>query len=150
MNIHTVKGEGMVVEDGRQVSFEYTLTVDKEVVDSTEGKNPLQYTHGKGKIIPGLARQLEGLRVGDKKVITVSPSEAYGNTNPEAFKEIAKASLPPKVEPKVGMHLQMATPQGNAFVVRISEIKDDTAILDLNHPLAGKTLTFDVKIVAVR
>ncbi|MFC1599273.1 peptidylprolyl isomerase [Candidatus Omnitrophota bacterium] len=145
-----VEAGSMVIEEGKDVRFEYALKVEGEVVDSTKGKDPLQYTHGQGQIIPGLAKQMEGMQVGDSKVVTVGPKEAYGEVNPQAFKEVAKSSLPEGLELKVGMPLQAGSPGGKALIVTISEVKDDTVILDLNHPLAGKTLTFDIKIVSVK
>jgi FKBP-type peptidyl-prolyl cis-trans isomerase 2 len=152
LSIYDAKAGGgkMVIQDGRQVSFDYTLTVDGEVVDSSKGQGPLRYTHGKGEIIPGLARQLEGLRVGDEKTIEVPPEEAYGAINRQAFREISKASLPAGLEPKVGMYLQMQGPAGQVLPVKIAEVKDNSVVLDLNHPLAGKTLTFQVKIVDIQ
>jgi peptidylprolyl isomerase len=153
LTINDAKAEGgkkMSIQDGRQVSFDYTLTVDGEVVDSSKEKGPLQYTQGKGQIIPGLAKQMEGLQVGDEKTIVVPPEEAYGSINPEALREISKASLPEGLEPKVGMLLQMQTPAGQVLPVKIVEVKEKSVVLDLNHPLAGKTLTFHVKIVDVK
>ena len=140
----------MTIHEGSKVSFDYTLTVDGQVVDSSQGRGPLEYTHGQGQIIPGLAKELEGLKVGDEKEVVVAPEDAYGEVNPEAYKEIDKASLNVDQEPKVGMLLQVTTPQGQVFPVRISEVKDDTLVLDFNHPLAGKTLNFQVKIVSVQ
>lgn len=142
-------GEKMAIQNGRKVPLEYTLTVDGEVVDSSEKHGPLQYTHGEGQIISGLADRLEGLQEGAEKTIEVSPEQAYGKMNPEAFKEFPKSSLPQDLEPKVGMLLQVQRQNGQAVPAKISEVKEDSIILDLNHPLAGKTLTFDVKILSV-
>ncbi|MBN2121376.1 MAG: peptidylprolyl isomerase [Candidatus Omnitrophica bacterium] len=140
----------MSIQGGSKVSFDYTLTVDGEVVDSSEGRGPMEYVHGQGQIIPGLAKQLEGLKVGDEKKVVVSAEEAYGPVNPNAFQEIDKSALPQDQEPKVGMVLQAQTPEGQVFPVRISEVKDNTVMVDFNHPLAGKTLNFDVKIVSIQ
>jgi len=145
-----VKGEEVVIEAGKKVSFDYALTVDGKVIDSSKDKGPLEYVHGEAKIIPGLARQLEGLRVGESKVVTVPAQEAYGQVNPQAFKEVAKTSLPKEAKLQVGMPLRVGTPDGKNFVVKIAEVKKDTVILDFNHPLAGKTLKFEVKIVSIQ
>jgi FKBP-type peptidyl-prolyl cis-trans isomerase 2 len=150
MNFLIVKGENMVIQNGSRVSFEYTLTVDGQVVDSSEGKDPLQYTHGEGNIIPGLAKQLEGLGVGDEKAITVSAEEGYGTVDPQALREIEKSKLPPTLEPQIDMFLNMSTPDGRSFPVRIAEVKENTVVLDFNHPLAGKNLNFQVKIISVQ
>jgi FKBP-type peptidyl-prolyl cis-trans isomerase SlyD len=149
-NIARGEEDAVVIQDGSLVSFDYTLTVDGKVVDSTEGKEPLQYTQGKGELIPGLSKQLEGMRVGDEKKIVVPPEEAYGEVDPNAFKEVARSSLPKGIEPQVDMLLQANSPDGRTFPVRIAEVKEDTVVLDFNHPLAGKTLYFQVKIVSIQ
>ena len=143
------KGDDMIVEKGKKISFDYTLTVDGEVVDTSKERGPLSCIHGEGQIIPGLADKLTGMKVGEEKTVEVSPEGAYGNKNPEAFKEISKTSLPEGLEPKVDMMLQMQGPGGQAVPVRVSEVKNESIVIDLNHPLAGKTLTFDVKIVSI-
>lgn len=144
-----VKGENMIVENGKTVGLNYTLTVEGEVVDSSEGKEPLKYVHGEGNIIPGLAQELEGMRVGEQKLVEVAPSEAYGEVNPEAYRDIPKEQLPENMEPQEGLMIQMQTPAGQAIPVTISEVKDDMITIDMNHPLAGKTLKFDVEIISV-
>ncbi|OGW75022.1 MAG: hypothetical protein A2Z72_04450 [Omnitrophica bacterium RBG_13_46_9] len=136
----------MAVQNGSKVAFDYTLMVDGEIVDSSQGKEPLRYVHGNKEIIPGLSRGLEGMRVGEEKTIVVSPDEAYGEINPSAFREVPKSSIPKEVELGVGNILSMKTADGNIFPVRVAEIKEDTVVIDLNHPLAGKELNFTVKI----
>jgi peptidylprolyl isomerase len=132
------------------VSFDYTLTVDGEVLDTSQGRGPLEYVQGQGQIIPGLAKQMEGLTVGDERKIVVSPEDAYGMVNPQAYQEVDKVSLKTDQELKVGMVIQVSTPEGQAFPVRISEVKENTFVIDLNHPLAGKILEFQVKIVSIQ
>ncbi len=144
------KGEGAVIENGKQVSFDYTLTVDEKLVDSSKARGPLKYTQGKGELISGLTRQLAGMRIGDEKQIVVAPEEAYGMVDPTAFKEMARSTLPKNVEPQVGMFLQVKSPDGQVFPVRISELKKDSVVIDFNHPLAGKKLFFQVKIVSIQ
>jgi FKBP-type peptidyl-prolyl cis-trans isomerase 2 len=149
-NIVKVKGDdSMTIEKGKKVSFDYTLTVDGQVVDSSKEREPLSYVHGEGKIIPGLASELEGMKEGQEKTVEVSPEDAYGKEDPEAFKEISKGSLPEGLEPKTGMMLQMQGPEGQPVPVKVAEVKDEAVVLDLNHPLAGKTLSFDVKVISV-
>ncbi len=142
--------EEMVVKNGSQVAFDYTLTVDGKVIDSSEGKAPLAYTQGDGKLRPGLTRQLEGMKVGDEKTVEVKPEESYGNPNPAATREVPISTLPPEIKPEVGMVLQAQDKEGRTFPARIIEVKTDTVVMDLNHPLAGKTLFFKVKIVSVK
>jgi len=139
----------MAIENGKKVTFHYTLTVDDQVVQTTEGQQPLAYTHGTGEIIPGLATELEGMNEGEEKSVSVSAENAYGKVNPDAFKELPKSSLPDGVEPQKDMTLQAHSPEGQEMLVRISDVKEDSIIIDLNHPLAGKDLKFDVKVVTI-
>ena len=143
------QGGEMTIQNGSKVAFHYTLTVDGVAVDSSDGKDPLNYTHGEGKIIPGLSRQLEGLKAGDEKDVIVPPEEAYGMRDPNAMREIARSQLPPGVDPFVGMPLQVQAPDGTVSIVSVAELKADTAVIDFNHPLAGKTLHFQIKIVSI-
>lgn len=150
--IFTSQGEAasMAIKNGSKVTFDYTLTVDGKVVDTSDGKAPLEYTQGDGKLIPGLTKQMEGMKAGDEKTITVKPEEAYGNSDPKAFKEYPLSMLPKEMKPQVGMILQGSDAQGRTFPSRIAEVKKDTVVMDFNHPLAGKTLSFKVKIVSVK
>mgnify|MGYP001606170277 CR=1 FL=1 len=137
------------IQAGTTVRIDYTLTVDDGVVDSSDGRGPLTYVHGQGEIVPGLERQLAGLKAGDVRDIAVSPEEGYGAANPEAFVEIPKTQLPQDVAPKVGMMLQGMSQQGTPFRATIHEINKKTVTLNLNHPLAGKALAFHVTVVDV-
>ena len=139
------------VTDGKSVSLEYTLTLDddKSVVESNVGKQPLIYTHGTQQIVPGLEKALEGLAVGDTKEVTVPPAEGYGEKNPNALQEVQKQLIPPDAL-VVGTRLQGQAPDGHMVYPRVAEIKDNTVVLDFNHPLAGKTLHFDVKVLAIQ
>ncbi len=125
------------------------LTVDGKVVDSSEGQKPLHYIHGKGQMIPGLEHQLAGLHVGDSKDVTVKPEDGYGPVDPSAIIEVQKTQLPPDVKPEVGMVLRGANADGHSFRAIIKEVKAQTVVLNLNHILAGKTLSFKVKIVGI-
>ena len=138
------------VTEGKNVSLEYTLTLDdKSVVESNVGKQPLTYTHGTRQIIPGLEKALEGLAVGDTKEVTVAPADGYGEKDPKAMQEVQKTLIPPEAL-VVGTRLQGQTPDGHKVYPRVAEIKDDTVTLDFNHPLAGKTLHFNVKILDIQ
>ena len=149
-SVSIVLAENVVVANGKTVSFDYTLTVDGAVVESSQGKKPLQYVHGQGKIIPGLEKQLAGLKVGDEKKIVVPVDQAYGQINPKAVQEVQKSSIPADIKLTVGTMLQMSDPSGNNFPAKVKEIKDKTVVMDFNHPLAGKELTFQVKIVDIK
>ena len=142
--------QNATVQPGAEVSFDYTLTDDGgKVVDSSKGKEPMHYVHGKGQIIAGLEKELAGMAVGAEKKVTVKPEDAYGPVDPRAFQEIPKEKLPPEAL-KVGTMLMAQAPSGQGVPVRVHEIKDSTVVMDFNHPLAGKTLSFDVKITEIK
>ena len=150
VNSLTVKAEDMVIHKASQVTFDYVLTVDGKVIDSSKNRGPLEYTQGDRKLIPGLTRQLEGMKAGEEKTIEVKPEEGYGYPLQAAFKEVPLSSLPKGTKPAVGMVLQGTGKDGRTFPARIVEVKKNTMIVDINHPLAGKTLLFNIKIVSVK
>jgi FKBP-type peptidyl-prolyl cis-trans isomerase 2 len=141
--------EGNAVATGKKVKFDYTLTVDGQVAETTKGKQPLEFTQGQNQLIPGLEKQMEGMKAGEEKKIIVKPEDGYGPVLNDAFREFDKAKLPKDVVPQVGMMLELKDPEGNSFPAVIKEVKDKSVMLDFNHPLAGKELTFDVKVVSV-
>jgi len=138
-----------VVGVGKKVTLDYTLTVDNKEVETSVGKIPLTYVVGNRNIIPGLEAQLNGMHMKEEKVINVASKDAYGDLDPKAFKEFPKTSLPKGLAPKVGMILQATAPDGSRFPAVISELKGDKVVLNFNHPLAGKALTFKVKILKI-
>jgi FKBP-type peptidyl-prolyl cis-trans isomerase SlyD len=139
-----------VVKDGMLVSIEYTLKgTDGKVIDSNKGREPLKYIQGQKTMIPGLEKELTGMKVGSEKNVTVKPEDAYGPVNPNAFQEIPKEKIPPNAL-KVGAVLQGQDNQGRPMLARIKEIKEKSVVIDMNHPMAGKTLVFNVKIVDVQ
>ena len=137
------------IADGKKVKFEYTLKVDGAVVESSKGQEPLEYEHGQNQIVPGLEKALTGMKVGQEKSVTIAPADAYGEINKEAFREFPKTSFPEDLKPEVGMVIELEGPEGQKVPAVIWEIKDENVVLNFNHPLAGKTLNFDVKIVSV-
>ena len=138
------------IREGTQVALEYTLSDEAgTVIESNKGKQPMSYIHGKSQIIPGLEKELSGMKVGEEKKIQVKPEDGYGPVNPDAFQEVPKDKLPPEAL-KVGTMLMAQGPQGQGIPVRVHEIKDTTVIMDFNHPMAGKTLSFDVKISEIK
>lgn len=137
------------VQNGASVSLEYTLKDEGgQVLDTNKGKNPLVFTHGQQQIIRGLERELVGMRVGEEKQVVVKPEDAYGDVVPNAQTEVPKAAIP-KEGLKVGTPLMARSGSGESRPVVVKEIKETTVVLDLNHPLAGKTLFFDVKVLGV-
>ncbi len=138
-----------VIADGKKVFLEYTLTLeDKTTVGSNVGQEPLVYTQGNHEIIPGLERQLVGLKEGESKRIEVSPEEGYGTIDPGRKQEVPKEKVPEEAR-KVGVRLTGQGPDGQLLFARVAEVKDNTVVLDLNHPLAGKKLIFDVKVLKI-
>ncbi len=140
----------LAVANGKTVSFEYVLTVDGKEEDSSKGKPPLEYVHGERKIIPGLEKQLTGMKVGDSKNVLVLFQEGYGPVDPRGFQEVSLDLLPKDIKLEIGLSLQMRDSVGNSFPCRIKEIKDQSVLVDFNHPLAGKDLHFQVKIVDIK
>jgi FKBP-type peptidyl-prolyl cis-trans isomerase SlyD len=140
-----IVGENMVV------SLDYTLRLDDgSVVDSSEGNEPLEFIQGQGSIIPGLEKALYGMNIGDEKDVVVAPAEAYGEFNSELLESMPRSIFPADMELEEGMGLRMRTPSGEQVVVYVDTIEEDEVIVDLNHPLAGETLHFSVKVVGVR
>jgi FKBP-type peptidyl-prolyl cis-trans isomerase 2 len=142
--------EQNIVKDGSTVTLEYTLSgEDGAVIESSKGKLLLKYTQGQRQIIPGLERELTGMKTGEEKSIKVKPEDGYGAVDPKAFREFPREKLPPEAL-KVGTVLTARTPDGQAIPVRVHEVKENIVVLDFNHPLAGKTLTFDVKVAEIQ
>ena len=136
--------KALQVGAGMKVTMEYTLSLpDKTVVDSTAGQEPFSYTQGNQEIIPGLEKALTGLKAGDKKRVMVPAVEGYGLYDEKKKVAVPKKNVPP--EAKVGTKLRAA----NGMEAKVVEVKGDSVVVDTNHPLAGKDLTFDVNIIKV-
>ena len=137
---------------GHVVSFHYTLSLDdQEIVDSSEGEEPLEYLHGYNQIISGLEKALEGMVADEEKDVVVSPGDAYGDIDPDAFKAMPLESFPADLELEPGMGFHMRNVETDELVeVFVSEIRQDDVLLSFNHPLAGETLHFHVQLVDVR
>ena len=146
------ENQKLSVKDDVVVSIDYTLRLDDgEVVDSSEGQEPLQYLHGRGQIVPGLERELYGMTVGDEKSVTVSAEEGYGDYDDERLQRVPLANFPGDIDLEEGMSVRMRDVNTDQlFDAYIDEIDEDGVTLDFNHPLAGETLFFDIKVVDVR
>jgi FKBP-type peptidyl-prolyl cis-trans isomerase SlyD len=138
------------VADGQVVSIDYTLRVDGEVIDSSDGHEPLEFLQGEGNIIPGLERELYGMAVGESKKVVVAAADGYGEFDEEALVEVPKAEFPAQIPLELGIELQVRGQDGETMHGHISNIGDETVELDFNHPLAGKELHFDVTIAGLR
>ena len=142
--------EDRFVEDGAVISLQYTLSgEDGKTIESNKGRKPLKYTQGVRQIIPGLEKALVGMKVGEEKRVEIKPENGYGPINEHAIQEFPKEKIPQEMQ-KVGAELMMKSPHGQAFPVRVKEIKEKTVLIDMNHPMAGKTLVFDVKILEIQ
>lgn len=140
----------MSISDGKTISMEYTLTLeDKKVLDTNVGGQPLNFTQGSHQIIPGLETALEGMKIGEQKQVAVEPEQGYGPINPQAIQEVPIDQIPEDAR-KVGAQLQGKDPQGRVVHPRVTEVKEQVVVLDFNHPLAGKKLFFDVKILDIQ
>jgi len=137
--------EQAMIEDGKQVSIMYTLTVEGDVVDSNAGGEPLVYVQSGGQILPGLEAELAGLKVGDTKSVALAAVDGYGETTEEAFMEVPLEQIPEEAR-NVDAQLQSPDYPGP---IRVVEIKEEVVVLDFNHPLAGKDLAFEVEVVAI-
>ena len=138
------------VKEGDTVKVHYTgKLANGEVFDSSEGRQPLEFTIGNGSLIPGFEKGVVGMDVGDTKTIEISPEEGYGERRDELVVEVNKDDFPDTVTPTVGQRLQIRQQGSDPIVVTITELKEETVTLDANHPLAGYTLFFDVELVSV-
>ena len=141
----------MKVGKDKVVLMHYTLKNDAgDVIDSSDGGDPLPFLQGHGNIIPGLESALEGSRVGDKLDVSIKPEEGYGERMQDAIQKIPSSALKDVDEVKVGMQLQSQDKDGNAFLVNVTKIEDDKITVDANHSLAGQTLHFSVSIESIR
>ena len=143
--------EGQTIAAGQVVSMHYTLTLESgEVVDSSEGADPLAYLHGHGNIVPGLESALEGKATGEKLNVSVPPEAGYGNHEKDAVQIVPRSQFPDGVELSVGQGLQVVDQDQNPMLAQITGIEGDNITVDFNHPLAGETLNFAVEVVSVR
>lgn len=141
----------MEIAENKVVGIEYTLTgSDGAVLDTSEGRGPLAYLHGKGGIIPGLEAELTGKAVGDEFKAVIPPEKAYGPRQDNLLNRVPKDAFEGKLEFELGLQFPVQDQQGNQRMVTIVHIEDDSVVLDANHPLAGEELTFEVKVVEVR
>ena len=139
----------MMVEAGKQVSIEYTLKIDNDtVVASNVGSGPYTYVQGARQIVPGVEKALQGMQTGERKVFSVRPRDGFGERSEEALQVVDKGLVPEESQ-EVNAQLQGRDERGGIFSARVADVTEETVILDLNHPLAGKTLHFDVKVLDV-
>jgi FKBP-type peptidyl-prolyl cis-trans isomerase SlyD len=141
----------MQIGDKKVVRIDYTLkNAGGEVLDTSEGGEPLSYLHGGHQIVPGLERELTGMQAGESKDVVVQPDDGYGQPDPQGIFGVPRAAFPADADLKVGDTFMGEDDEGGAVPVRVVELKDDTIVVDANHPLAGETLYFHVDVREVR
>lgn len=137
-------------KQGDTVTIHYTGRLDDGTVfDSSKNGDPLSFTLGEGKVIPGFENAVEGMEQGDKKTTTIPSEEAYGPRRDELVLQVPREQVPEEIDPKPGERLRMQSADGNTFDVVVAEAREDSLVLDANHPLAGRDLTFDLELVEV-
>jgi len=139
----------MAISNNQVVSMEYEVKVEGNIVDSNVNQEPLEFTFGSGQIIAGLESRMADLSEGESASIVVPASEAYGEYNEEAMQKIPKEQFE-GIELSIGLPLQGQGPDGNPIQVVVKDILDDEVLIDFNHPLAGKELSFNISILSVK
>ncbi|HCA41211.1 MAG TPA: peptidylprolyl isomerase [Aminobacterium sp.] len=138
------------IKNGDTISVHYKGTLeDGTVFDASEGREPLKFKVGSGQVIDGFDKAVLGMTVGEEKTINVPPQKAYGEYEMELTMEVPAEHIPDDLNPKVGEVLQVQTPDGNTFNALVADVSEKGMLLDANHPLAGKTLIFDITIVEI-
>lgn len=138
------------VQGNETVKLHYTGKLnDGQVFDSSVEREPLEVKLGEGKLIPGFEKGLLDMKVNQKKTITITKNEAYGEVQKELFQKIPKDNLPHEIKPEVGMGLVSKNPDGSERQLRVSDVKDGFIIVDANHPLAGQDLTFELELLEI-
>lgn len=141
----------LTVQDGMVVSLDYVLKLDDgQIIDSSNGGEAMQILQGAGQIIPGLEQALYGMIIGEEKEVEVAPEDGYGENDPDAYQMVSPDLFPPDLELAEGMGLRLKDETGQAMDAYIAEIGPEGILLDFNHPLAGETLFFQVKIAGLR
>ncbi len=137
-------------QNGDRVRVHYTGTLDSgDVFDTSYEREPLEFVIGEGKLIPGFEKAVEGMEIGEKKKIKIPYQEAYGERRNELLIDVPKKDLPEGLEPQVGMQFQLNTPTGGSIIAELIEVKDESVILDANHPLSGKDLNFEIELIEI-
>ena len=138
------------VKEGDVVRVHYTgkLTTGEEF-DSSVGREPLEFTVGAGMMIKGFDDAMPGMAIGEKKTISISPDEAYGEKSEDAIIEFPKENVPADMKIEQGMSFELSNQDGSRFPVVVVDVKDDVIVLDANHTLAGKELVFDIELVEI-
>jgi FKBP-type peptidyl-prolyl cis-trans isomerase SlyD len=140
----------VTIQDNMVVSLAYSLTADGEIIERATAEEPLDYLHGAENIVPGLEKALSGKTIGDRFTITLQPGEAYGEYDESDLETVAKDDIPDVEQLEPGMVVVLEDEEGYIFDAIVREIDSNSVILDFNPPLAGKVITYDVEVLAIR
>ncbi|MEJ2100687.1 MAG: peptidylprolyl isomerase, partial [Desulfobacterales bacterium] len=136
---------------GDLVSVHYTgKLVNGEVFDSSKDRDPLEFTLGNQKLLAGFEEGVVGMKPGESKSVTLKPAEAFGDRREDLVVELPKDKFPEHIDPSVGLQLEMKNPSGASLAVVITEVGEDSVTLDGNHPMAGKTVVFDIELLEIK
>jgi peptidylprolyl isomerase len=139
-----------IPHDGNVVSVHYTATLDSgEVFDTSQGRQPLEFEIGKGNMIQGFENAVRGMQLNESKTVTLPPAEAYGERDDSLLRTFARNTLPAEMSPEIGQSVTLQSNQGQKMPARISHVDDEKVVVDMNHPLAGQALTFEIHLVAI-
>lgn len=138
------------VKSGDKIKVHYHGRLNNgETFDSSQGREPLEFTVGSGQVIKGFDNGVLGMQVGDKKTVNIPVQDAYGDKSDDMIIEFDRSQFPPDMKPEIGMQLMMNNGQGQSFPVVVKEVREDSVVLDANHPLAGEDLSFDLELVEI-
>ena len=150
MHFKKIKLSMTQVKENNTVKVNYTgKLANGQVFDTSEGREPLEFTLGQGQLIPGFEKGVIDMKLNEKKTITIAKEEAYGEVNKDLIQEVKKTELPQDMAPEVGMGLVSKSPDGREVNLMVTEVKEDSIVVDANHPLAGKELIFDLEVVDI-
>jgi len=137
-------------QQGDTVKVHYTGKVkDGEIFDSTDDREPLEFTLGEGLTITGFEEAIVGMEPGDSKTVDIPVNKAYGEPREDLVIDVAREQIPPEIEPEEGLQLQLNQPEGDELIVVVTDVNEETVTLDGNHPLAGKDLNFNIELVEI-
>ncbi len=137
-------------EKGSKIKVHYTGKLDDGTVfDTSAERDPLEFTLGEGRLIRGFEEAVTGMKVGETKTVTISADDAYGQHRPELQRRVPKEQFPENIDPQVGLFLNIRQPDGGVLEAVITEVSDEAVVIDANHPLAGRDLTFEIEVVDI-
>ncbi len=137
-------------EKGNKIKVHYTGRLDDGTVfDTSEEREPLEFTLGEGRLIKGFENAVTGMKVGESKTVTIVAEDAYGQRRPELERRVERQQFPNNIDPEVGLFLNIRQPDGGVLEAVITEVSDSSVVIDANHPLSGKDLTFEIEVVDI-